>query len=239
MNAFKSARIGLLIALLCGAPFVHASNTGGVFSPVVNEGHRSVQYRAGHDPDNHALNQRLHYEQAIDDDWMWRAIVATRKNGDRDADFDFFQAEMFRQLTRNEAWLQQGVRFDLRIRDDSRPTTLGFNYMLEANPAPGWQARLLALTALEVGRNDRDGILLGTRANLTNRVSDRWTLGLEMYSNYGSTKDIADFDDQFHQIGPQVNWHLPGGWQIFGSTLFGLTSGTPDTSLRLWLTKNW
>ena len=42
-----------------------AQNTGGVFGPVVKEGHRSFQYRAAVNPDN-ALGQtgfaqRLHY----------------------------------------------------------------------------------------------------------------------------------------------------------------------------------
>ena len=61
---------GLLVAGLMTTLFAFpamAQNTGGVFGPVVNEGHRSAQYRLAIVPDaaggETAHAHRLHYQQ--------------------------------------------------------------------------------------------------------------------------------------------------------------------------------
>ena len=61
-----------------------AQNTGGIFGPVVNEGHSSLQYRATVDPNNSAgdtgFAQRLHYQRAINTDFMWRVVGAPEEH---------------------------------------------------------------------------------------------------------------------------------------------------------------
>ena len=86
------------ILLLLAAP-LYAQNTGGVFPPTVSEGHKSWQYRWAVDPESAngdtAFAQRLHYQQAINDDFMWRIVGQVRKTDDSDFDPDFLQAELF------------------------------------------------------------------------------------------------------------------------------------------------
>ncbi|MEM0986409.1 MAG: hypothetical protein AAGJ32_09195 [Pseudomonadota bacterium] len=224
----------------CVSAFVHAAHgqsTGGVISPVVNEGYNAVQYRVGFDPDSDDLAQRIHVDTAFNDDFMGRIVVQGATPGDGDAEFSFVQAELFWDLSETGARFHNGVRFDARIRDAGQPATLNVNFMNQFNFAPGWHARAVLLTAVDVGDDGRDGVLLQTRSRINRRLADGIQIGAEMFSVYGSTEDFRNFDDQSHQIGPHVQVPITGDWGLFASALFGITDGSDDTNLKLWITR--
>ncbi len=205
-NTIKKLLIAVPLSYAFTSP-AFAQNTGGVFGPVVNEGHKSVQYRATLDPDNAAgetgFAQRLHYQQAINNDLMWRIIGATRKTDSSDFDFDFVQAELFWDLTPEDSQpFQTGVRFDARLRDGDRAEQLGFNWMNQWAIGDAWEARALGLTSIEIGDTAADGAALQTRFHLLRRFEGRRSFGLEMFNNYGRTDDVGSFDEQNHTIGP-------------------------------------
>ena len=220
-------------AFLAAGP-ASAQNTGGVFGPVVNEGDRQVQYRITFDPDSDGLAQRIHYEQALNGDFMLRGVVQARKTTDSDLDFDYFQGELFWELSRDGASWRTGLRLDARIRDGDRPETIGLNWMNHWNLAGSFSARFLVLSSVDIGDNARDGVFLQTRASLYRKLGKGPRLGLELYNSYGSTDGFADFDDQRHQLGPAANFSLGAGRSLFTNVLFGLTDATPDAELRLW-----
>ncbi len=64
------------LALTAATPAAFAQNTGGIFSPIVNDGHKSAQYRVTFNPDTEGLSQRAHYQQAINGSLMWRGLVS-------------------------------------------------------------------------------------------------------------------------------------------------------------------
>ena len=213
-----------------------AQTTGGVFGPVVNAGHRSAQYRAAFDNDDHRLAHRLHYQQSLNGDRMWRVIVQSRETASSRFDFDFVQAELFWQLTPDQSGYQSGLRFDLRLRDGGRPNTIGVNWMHQFRLTPNWSARALLLGSLDVGNNTRDGLFLQSRAHLAHKAGGR-TLGLELFSAYGSTDDLFDLNEQNHQLGPFLEARLGGQWSLYGGALFGLTAASADLQLRTFLTR--
>ena len=99
----KQMTIRLITAYFCLAAGLTLStaswgNTAGVFPPVVNEGHRSMQYRITIDPDSGAWGTRLHYQQSLDDSVMLRGIIHGSKNALGHSTFDFAQAELFWDL---------------------------------------------------------------------------------------------------------------------------------------------
>jgi len=104
-----------------------AQNTGGVFGPTVNQGHKSLQYRGAINPDNNfgetGFAQRLHYQQAINGDFMWRILG------------------LFWELSGNDDKHKTGLRFDARLRGDNRAEQLGLNWMNQFNFDGGWSAR--------------------------------------------------------------------------------------------------
>ncbi|MEL7104098.1 MAG: hypothetical protein AAGL97_16220, partial [Pseudomonadota bacterium] len=101
-------------AFVVSTPTALAQNTGGIFPPIVNEGHKSAQYRVAYNPDTEGLSQRVHYQQAINGDVMWRGLVSARKTDDSDVDVDFIQAELFWELSDDDDDWKTGFRFDAR-----------------------------------------------------------------------------------------------------------------------------
>lgn len=232
----------LLVLLFLAVP-AQAQNTGGVFGPVVNEGARTLQYRAAVNPDpNNSLDfgfaHRLHYQQAINDDFMWRVLGQTVRTEDSDFDFDFIGAELFWEFSENEDDYKHGVRFDARYRDDDRSEQLGFNWTHQWNFAEGWSAQAILLTLREFGQNRNDGINIQTRTRVTKKLGNGFTLGVENYSNYGNTGNFGGFDEQSHTIGPIFSIPVANKISIFGGPLFGLTDGSADVEGRLWVTQN-
>jgi len=233
----------LILLMLNGFSLAQAQNTGGVFPPTVNEGHRSLQYRGAINPDNAVRDfgfaQRLHYQEAINDDFMWRILGQTRRTDSSDVDLDFIGAELFWEFSDNEDSHKHGVRFDGRIRFDDRAEFLGFNWIHQWNFDDGWSARAIALTSVEVGDNSADGINLQTRTQIAKQLDNGLTLGLENYSNYGNTGgDIGGFDDQSHTIGPFISIPIEKGLSLWGGPLFGVSEAAPDFEARIWLTRS-
>lgn len=228
---------GLAALVLATAGPALAQNTGGVFGPVVNEGHRAFEYRMGYDPDSDGFAHRLHYQQALNADTMWRIVGQARKSEGSGHGFDYVQGELFWQITPDESAWQQGLRFDARIRDGDRPGTFGINWMNQFAISPDWQARGILMTAVDLGQNRRDGILLQVRGQLARALGEGRQVGVELFSGLGSTRDMPDLDDQSHQFGPFATFRV-AGVTVYGSVLLGLSQGAPDTNLALWVTKS-
>ncbi len=212
-----------------------AQATAGVFGPVVTEGHRSFEYRLAYDPDSYAFAQRLHYQQSVDDRFMWRVIVQGRKTDDSDVDYDFVQGELFWDLSNSDRPWQTGFRFDVRVPDEGRATLLGAHWTNQFALAENWSARFVLLSAFEVGGDARDGILLQSRASLRRTFAGRLHIGLEMFSVYGGTSDIASFDDDEHVMGPFISFPLSGGWSVYGGALFLVGDSEDESNLRFWV----
>ena len=228
--------------LICGlalaaTPSAFAQNTGGIFPPMVNEGHKSAQYRVTYDPDSEGLSQRLHYQQAINGDLMWRGLVSARKTDESDVDFDFIQAELFWELSDDDDAWKTGFRFDGRIRDDDRPGLIGVHWTNQFPVTENWNGRFVALSAFDVGNDARDGVFLQTRGNLFTRLESGQTVGVELFNAYGSTDEILDLDKQGHSIGPFASFPVSDNFSLFTGALFGLTDASADAELRLWITR--
>ena len=229
---------GLAVGLLFVSLPAAGQNTGGVFGPVVNEGHRSWQYRAGYDLDSYGFAQRFHYQHALNGDLMLRGIVQAAKTDDSQVDFAFFQGELFWQLDDlGDNW-QHGVRFDVRLRSEGRPAILGFNWMNQFQLSERWMSRLLVLTATDVGDGASGDVLVQTRASVTYTASNGLRPGLEMFNVYGAIDDMPGLNGQLHQAGPTLSRAVGDDWQFFSSVLFGLTGATPDTQARFWMSRS-
>lgn len=226
---------GLILLAFSASPAL-AQNTGGVFSPVVNDGHKSAQYRSAINLEDDLFAQRLHYQQAINGDLMWRIVGQTRETSSSDFDFDFIQAELFWQISPDENDFHTGLRFDARLRDDNRPNQLGFNWTNQWNFAENWTSRFLILSAVQFGDNDADGILLAPRAHLSRKLDSGVSMGVEYYGNFGSTDDFS-IGKTGQTVGPFVSTKVAKNTNVMAGVQLGLTSAAPNTDLRLWVTQ--
>ena len=229
-----------LAAAICisVAPSALAQNTGGIFPPTVNEGHKSAQYRITYNPDTEGFAQRLHYQQAINGNFMWRALAQARKTDDSDFDLDFIQGELFWELSDDDDAWKTGLRFDGRIRTDGRPALIGAHWTNQFALNDNWNARFVALSSFDVGDDARDGIFLQTRGNIYTKLETGQTLGLEYFSNHGSTDDLPALSDQAHQLGPFASFKVTDDISLFTGALFGVSDAAADSELRLWISKS-
>eukprot|EP00919_Chromeraceae_sp_WS-2016_P028034 GHVR01066360.1.p2 GENE.GHVR01066360.1~~GHVR01066360.1.p2 ORF type:complete len:245 (-),score=28.58 GHVR01066360.1:2562-3296(-) len=230
----------ILCGVICAAPAC-AQTTGGVMGPVVNAGHRSVQYRLTVDPNTDQgytqITHRVQYQQAFNDDVLWRIIGQTRETDTSDIDLDYLQAEFVWQVTPNDQAHQAALRLDLRWREGSRPEQIGLNWGNQWTLPNNWQARAAAYTSVQVGDNAARGVALQTRAQLSRKLASGQSVGIEMFNAYGRTGHIRDFDLQNHTVGPFIKMPLTESIGLYSGVLFGITDAAPETQLRLWLSR--
>ena len=103
-------RCALIGLALTTAPAALAQNTSGVFGPVVDDGESGWEYRASFDPDDDDLNQRLHYQRAINGALRWRVVAQVRSTDDSDFDPDGVSSR----------WKVSGTFNDCRLRAENR-----------------------------------------------------------------------------------------------------------------------
>ena len=157
MHCFKrpscTQLISAFIGYLCLLAFNNSTwaNTAGVFPPVVQEGHRSLQYRVTLNPDTGAFGTRLHYQESLNDDVMLRGIVHASESATGHSKVDFVQGELFWDLSEDTDRLRHGFRFDARARGRGEPSSVSVNYGLQYNISPQWQARLAVLNTRSFG----------------------------------------------------------------------------------------
>ncbi|MAN46412.1 MAG: hypothetical protein GYB49_17715 [Alphaproteobacteria bacterium] len=233
-------RLLFCVAIACSASFslAQAQLTSGISGPVVHEGKRAAGYRAAYDPDANGLAQRVHYDHALNGKFLLRGVAQARKTSRSDLDFDFFQAELRWQLTPDSADWQQGLRFDVRIRDDDRPGLVAAHWMHQVQLTDSVRARFAAIVSGDVGNDARDGVFLQTRGDLGWRLSGGVDLGAELYNSYGPADDILPLERQSHLAGPFVSLPLTDSLNLRTSALLGLTEASPDVTFRLFLTQD-
>ena len=214
-----------------------SANTAGVFPPVVQEGHRSLQYRVTLNPDTGAFGTRLHYQESLNDDVMLRGIVHASESATGHSKVDFVQAELFWDLDEDTDRLRHGFRFDARARGRGEPSSVSVNYALQYSVSPQWQARLAVLNTRSFGGKANTDIQFQARSQLSYRASQAVSLNLEYYSQLGAIDNFNPWKNQKHQIGPSVNWRVANGWTLYGGFLSSMNNSSPDTVYRMWVTK--
>ena len=216
----------VLIGLaLTTAPAALAQNTSGVFGPVVDDGESGWEYRASFDPDDEDLNQRLHYQRAINGALRWRVVAQVRSTDDSDFDPDYLRGELVWQVTPDDQPYQSGFRFETRYRFDDRPGDVTVHWINQWKHIDNWTLRFLVGATQQIGNDPADGIFFQTRASATTALDTGPKLGLEWFGEYGSTSDWLGLDDQEHQIGPVAVWDLGGDWSLYTGALFGAGRG--------------
>ena len=213
------------------------ANTAGVFPPVVQEGHRSLQYRIALEPDAGAVGTRIHYQQSLDGDVMVRGIVHASESANGHSRVDFVQGELFWDLSEDTDQLRHGFRFDARARGRGESASLSLNYGLQYQLSPKWQARSVILNTRSFGGGATTDVKLQVRSQLSYRASQAISLNLEYYSQLGAIDNFNPWKDQKHQIGPSVNWQIADDWTLHGGLLSSMNDGAPDLVYRMWITK--
>lgn len=230
-------KLTLCALALVVSPIAYAQNTSGVFGPVIDEGERGWEYRATYEPDSEGLAQRVHYQQALNGELRWRAVAQVRKTDDSDVDLDYLRGEIVWQVTPDDQKYQSGFRFEGRYRFNDRPGDVTVHWANQWKHIDNWTMRFIVGATQQIGNDPADGLQIQTRASAMTSLSDGPKIGLELFSEYGSTSDWLDADEQEHEFGPVAVWNLNEDWNLYSGALFGLTDASADIQLRFRLSK--
>jgi hypothetical protein len=230
-------KLTLCALALVVSPIAYAQNTSGVFGPVIDEGERGWEYRATYEPDSEGLAQRVHYQQALNGELRWRAVAQVRKTDDSDVDLDYLRGEIVWQVTPDDQKYQSGFRFEGRYRFNDRPGDVTVHWANQWKHIDNWTMRFIVGATQQIGNDPADGLQIQTRASAMTSLTDGPKIGLELFSEYGSTSDWLDADEQEHEFGPVAVWKLNEDWNLYSGALFGLTDASADIQLRFRLSK--
>jgi len=232
--------ISFTIAILLFAPIAAAQNVGGVFGPVVKEGDRSFQYRAGFSPGQDGgpdrFVHRVHYQQAINESLRWRVVAQGSDLEDGNLEGNFLVGELHWQFLdqKTDGW-SSALRLDGRLTEgDDGASLIGLNWTSQVPLSEDWSFIGVILLAEELGDRARDGTFVQTRASLTHTLSGGNKIGVEMFSVHGDIGDLQDLDEQNLTVGPTFSTKLSEDWSLFAGMQFGLTDPARDTDFRLW-----
>lgn len=227
-------RIGICMAWSSVGGLAWAQNAGGIFPPMVDEGHASLQYRITHAPSSAATVQRIHYQQAAGSSLMWRIVLQTQSTKEDGTSLQHGQGELFWDLSPEDSRWKRGLRFDARIRSGGGPGMLGLHWTNQFNLSDRWSLRLVALSSMDVGGETEPTVQLQTRGSVFTQLDSGLTLGLEFYEVYGAVGDLRSLPEQGHQMGPFAFIPVTEDIQLFTGVLAGLNDASPTLELRAW-----
>ena len=221
-----------------------AQTTAGVFGPNISEGDRSAQFRIAMSPgengDIDRWEARIHYQYALQDDLRARLVLQGSNLEAGDFESNFLQAELqwqFKKSDPQSIWAS-ALRLDARIvEEDDGPHRLGLNWTNQWNPNGRWQINNVLLTALEVGPDARDGVILEMRNGVKYRLDSGLKIGVESFSALGRSDNLGGFNSQNHRLGPVVTGKLTDETSFLAGALFGVSDPARDTDFRIWLTR--
>ncbi|MEL7232303.1 MAG: hypothetical protein AAGJ85_07325 [Pseudomonadota bacterium] len=246
MTFSKFMSLGTIAAAttFCFSTASAQSRAGNVGSAGVTEGERGVEARIGFDDDGN-LGSRIHYDHSFNDWYQLRLIGSFSQPDGGDFDFRSFTVENWLQWSEeadDNSGFNGGIRFAYGFADDSDDTDEAEVRLTVTDKfADGWEWRTNVIAEMEAGDGSQGGIDLETRFQLSRAVdvnalqTDSWRLGVELFSEYGNSRDFADFDDQAHQIGPVVKASWDNGVYIQAAARAGLTDGSDDSMAKFFI----
>lgn len=232
----RAGCFGLLLAASASLP----ANTTTVFSPDVSDGEWAWEYRTSLEPEQDGSDDvfahRLHVQHAFSGTWRARLIVAQRSIGGEALDTRYSRLEIQQQLLEDEsAGWDSALRYELQVAHDGGADRVRIAWTGKWDLDDNWQLRANTLFGREFGDDSDSGILLEGRAQATRRVAPDVRLGLELFSDLGTTADLPSYNGQEHQFGPILKAGLNRNWTLNVGYLRGISDSAPDNNFRLLL----
>ena len=246
---FPVARQIAPVALVAGialaaTPTAHAQSlTGNVGSAAITKGESAVESRFGMN-DEGRLAARFQYEHAFTDWYQLRFIGAFDRPDGGDWDVNGATVEnwfQWREESKDGSGFNGGLRLAYTFNDGPGPDEAEFRLTVTDKFADRWEWRANAIAEFETGEDSAGGASLETRLLLARDISlaaigsRDWTVGAELFSEFGNTRDIPEFSEQAHQIGPILKAEWDNGVYIQTGFRLGLTDATDDAMFKFFV----
>lgn len=216
------------IAFLANAVSAYAASpVSNVGTAIVNDGEVTAEMRAGYSWDesgSKSSDDRFRLRQHLDyglNDWYALRIVSgqDKRSGDAMEHSSFSIENRFQLIERRNHGWDGGVRFIYEHKDgDKKPDELDIRLMAQVpfGSDNQWEFRHNTVMVHELGEDNRAGLLLELRNQVTRKIPapdylKSLRIGLEMFNDIGRVNDNSSFEQQDHQMGPVLKASFDSG----------------------------
>ncbi len=211
-----------------------------VYSPIVEQGELEFEYLVDFsfdtDPSkNGNARHQFELEYAVTDRWMTAVVGDFRKRPGQSFAYQGLKWENIYQLfEQGELWLDAGLYLEYIIPQSSlnKPDVIEFKLLLEKE-----SGRLINTANLVLKKELGANAVNNTSAGYAWRSRWRWMRalepGVEVYGSIGELGNSSALPRQTHQIGPVLLGKLPAGLSYEIGYLFGLTTTSDKSMLKL------
>lgn len=239
-RAVAPVAIVLTAALAVAPKSAHAAHV--VYSPVVEEGERAIEYRGHNDFDESddrdgSAQHKLEIEYTPNAFWRTELLGEWEKAPGESLEATEIAWENILQLTpQGKYWADAGLvaEYAHSLEDDG-DDAIELGLLGEKELARSVvTANLLAERELTGGADTELGYALRWRY----RWSEPFEPGVELHGGLGDWGDFERLDEHEHELGPSLLGKMRGAeghgaLKYEAALLFGITRESPDTTLRL------
>ena len=235
--------VGAACALALSPEAKAQSLTGNVGSAGISDGEQSVETRFGINDAGDAA-ARIHYDYAATGWYQLLLISSFSRPDDEDWDFSAFTVENWLQWSeeaRSGEGFNGGFRLAYGFADGGGPDEAEVRLTITDKFAGAWEWRANAIGEVQTGSGSQGGVEIETRAQLTRAIntdmlgSPGARFGVEIFSEWGNSRDIGGLDEQAHQIGPVLKLDWSNGVFLQSAIRAGLTEASDDAMFKVFI----
>lgn len=244
---FAKSTVAFVAAIVSAATLAGASPRAlaahVVYSPVVEEGEVALEFRGHYDFDSRqgldgSQQYKLDLEYTPTAWWRTEVLGEWEQEPDESLEATEVAWENVLQLTpQGKYWMDVGVLAEYaHSLEDGGEDALELGLLAEKQ-----FARTVLTANVLFEREFESGAETETEyaARYRWRVSPAFEPGIEIYGGLGDWGDFGSLDEHEHEAGPSVMGKVRSGdraaFKYEAAVLFGLTSESPDTTVRLLL----
>ena len=236
------ALAALALSCLCASSLAVAGPSDYVFTPIVEDGEREIDFKAGTTKSRDGARKNKHsvgFGLGVNSWWFTEVYAIWHKEPGERHSFDAWEWENKFQLTETGKYpVDIGLLFEIeRPKDRSEGYEYRWGPLFQIDISPSVQANLNLLFEKHIRASEPSKAELGYQWQLKYRWRPSFEFGLQGFGDLGPWNDWQPKSTQPHIAGPAVFGRIGlGGRHAIkynAGLLFGLTDGAPRKNLRL------
>ena len=242
-TAFRAGVLAALsLQLLSLATMAHAGPSDYVRTPLVQEGEREIDFKAGTAKNRDGTRESaysLGLGYGVTSRWFTEFYGKWHKEPGEQSSFDAWEWENKVQLTETGQYpVDLGFLLEIeRPKDRTEGYEFVWGPLFQMDVTPVIQANLNLLVEKHIRSATPSKAELGYQWQLKHRWMPDFEYGLQGFGSVGPLAHFSPKDDQSHSLGPSIFGSVRTGQHEFikykAAVLLGATNGSPRTTLRL------
>lgn len=213
-----------------------------IYTPLVQEGEREIDFKSGNSNNKDGTRESawsIGLGYGVSNWWFTEFYGKWHKEPGDQSSFDAWEWENKFQLTETGKYpVEVGFVFEIeRPKDRSEGYEYKWGPLFQSDITSHVQANLNVLVEKHIQASTPSKAELGYQWQLKYRLQPDFEYGVQGLGELGPVSNWSPKDEQIHKLGPAIFGRVRTGQHEFikynAAVLFGATSSTPNTTLRL------